>query len=171
VPFAEYAPIARLPGFGFRYGTPTDYVPGGAPVVFSTPVAFGVLICFEAIYPELVQPLVRQGARFLINISNDTWFEHGGGLEQHFAAAVFRAVENRRALARVTNAGVTALVGPSGRIVARLAVGVTAAEVFRVPLREDQTLYARTGDVFAWGTVLLALAAVIMTRSGTRPRT
>lgn len=162
VPFAEYAPVRGVPGLGWRFDAPGAYTPGGPPVVFSRPAPFGVLICYEAIYPRLARDLARAGARFLVNISNDAWFGTSAGLEQHFAASVFRAVETRRALARGTNTGITALVGPSGRIIARFPTGQRRAWVVDVPLRDDVTPYARLGDVFAWtsvGATLLLLAA------------
>jgi apolipoprotein N-acyltransferase len=157
VPFAEYAPIRGVPGLGWRFDAPGTYTPGTVPVVFARPAPFGVLICYEAIYPHLARDLVRHGARFLVNISNDAWFGTSAGLEQHFAASVLRAVETRRALARGTNTGITALVGPSGRIVARFATDRRGAWVVDVPVRRDVTPYARLGDVFAWTCVGVTL--------------
>src|SRR5262249_20469782 len=52
----------------------------------------------------------------LLNISNDGWFSHSSELEMHLAASVFRAVENRIAVARAVNTGASALIDPSGRI-------------------------------------------------------
>ena len=162
VPFAEYAPIARLPGLGWRFDAPGEYTPGIVPTVFTRPDRFGVLICFEAIYPELARDLVRAGARLLVNVSNDAWFGSSAGLEQHFAATVFRAVETRRAVARATNTGITGVVGPSGRIVARFPTHVRDAWVVSVPLRDEMTPYDRWGDGFAQlasGAAMLALVA------------
>ena len=160
VPFAEYAPLPRVPWLGWRFDAPGDYTPGVVPTIFPDPAPFGVLICFEAIYPELARDLVRQGARFLLNLSNDAWFGTSAGLEQHLAMTVFRAVETRRALARATNTGVTALVAPSGRIQARFPIGVRGAWVVQVPLRDGLPFYARAGDLFAWFTTLGALGAL-----------
>jgi apolipoprotein N-acyltransferase len=164
VPFAEYAPVRGVPGLGWRFDTPGAYTPGTGPVVFTRPAPFGVLICYEAIYPRLARDLARAGARFLINISNDAWFGTSAGLEQHFAASVFRAVETRRALARGTNTGITALVGPSGRIVARFPTDRRAAWVVDVPLRDGITPYARLGDLFAWASVGVTLLLLVRRR-------
>ena len=160
VPFAEYAPVPRVPGLGWRFDAPGDYSPGVEAVVFPTPAPFGVLVCYEAIYPHLARDLADAGARFLINVSNDAWFGTSAGLEQHFAITVFRSVETRRALARATNTGVTALIGPSGRILARFPPDVRDAWIVDVPLRDGATLYGRSGDVFAVLCVAGALAAV-----------
>jgi apolipoprotein N-acyltransferase len=158
VPFAEYAPVPRVPGLGWRFDAPGDYSPGAEPVVFPTPAPFGVLICYEAIYPWLARDLAGAGARFLVNVSNDAWFGTSAGLEQHFAITVFRSVETRRALARATNTGVTALIGPSGRILARFPPDVRDAWIVDVPLRDGTTPYARAGDVFG---VLAAVGALV----------
>lgn len=165
VPFAEYAPVAAIPGLGWRFDAPGAYTAGTEAVVFRTPAPFGVLICYEAIYPRLARDLVEAGAAFLVNISNDAWFGTSAGLEQHFASGVFRAVETRRALARGTNTGITALVAPSGRIAARFPADRRGAWVVDVPLREDMTPYTRSGDVFAWTCVGLTLA-LLRRRSG-----
>jgi apolipoprotein N-acyltransferase len=144
VPFAETAPIAWLHRAG-------DYSPGSGATIFATPAPFGVLICFEALYGDLARDLVRRGARFLVNISNDAWFDVSAGREQAFAMTVFRAVENRRALVRVTNTGVSGVVGPSGRVLARFPVGLRGAWDVRVPLRADAVPpYTVVGDTFAW---------------------
>lgn len=161
VPFAEYAPVATVPGLGWRFDAPGDYSPGSVATVFPSPEPFGVLICFEAIYPALARDLVANGARFLLNISNDAWFGNTAGLEQHFAIGVFRAVETRRALARATNTGVTALVGPSGRILRRFPADVRGGWTVPVPLRDGLTPYARFGDAFAWLAVAATVAGLI----------
>jgi apolipoprotein N-acyltransferase len=163
VPFAEYAPVAALRGLGGR-DTPSEYAPGEAAVVFSRPAPFGVLICFEAIYAELARDLVRGGATFLVNVSSDAWFGTSAGLEQHFAMTVFRAVETRRALARVANGGITAVVGPSGRVLTRFPVDVELARVARVPIRRDETPYTRVGDLF--GALAAVAAAAALVRAG-----
>lgn len=168
VPFAEYAPFPRLPLMGWRFDAPGDYTPGRAATVFRVPVPFGALICFEVIYPDLARDLVREGAELLVNISNDAWFGSGAGLEQHFAIAVFRAVEVRRALARATNTGITALVGPSGRVLARFPVGVRGGWTVTVPRRQGATVYTRFGDgplaVFAGGVTGVGLWAGMAAR-------
>src|SRR5262245_12729296 len=160
LPFAEYAPFPSLPILGWRFDAPGAYTAGTEPVLFEQPAPFGVLICYEAIYPELARDLVRAGARFLVNISNDAWFGTTAGLEQHFAISVFRAVETHRALARATNTGVTAVVHPVGRIT-RFPSAVRRGWVVDVPLRDDQTLHTRTGDIFAWLTVAATLLALV----------
>ena len=161
VPFAEYAPLPSVPWLGWRFDAPGDYTPGESATVFEEPVPFGVLICFEVIYPELARDLVRSGAELLLNISNDAWFGNSAGLEQHFAMSVFRAVETRRALARAANTGVTGLIGPSGVVLARFPTGVPGAWVVTAPVRDDTSVYVRAGDTFAWGAGLVAVVVLL----------
>lgn len=161
VPFAEYAPVGRIPGLSWRFDAPGDYSPGSRATVFTTPQHFGVLICFEAIYPDLAADLVRAGARVILNLSNDAWFGNHAGLEQHFAMSAFRAVETRRAVARTTNIGVTGVIGASGRIVDRFPPNVRDAWMVSVPLRDDVTIYTRFGDAFAWMMTAAAVLALL----------
>lgn len=167
VPFAEYAPVTRVPGLAWRFDAPGDYTPGTDAVVFREPAPFGVLVCYEAIYPALARDLVRGGARFLVNVSNDAWFGTLAGLEQHLASAAFRAVETGRALVRATNTGVTAMIGPSGRLLARFPADVRGAWIVEVPLRDGTTPYARYGDVF--GVVCVLGAAWALCAAGRAP--
>jgi apolipoprotein N-acyltransferase len=162
VPFAE-APIG-----GARSGaSPADPGPMDRPTVFSAGTAPGVLrgvtdlgvsICHEVLYPELVADSVRAGARLLVNVANDGWLDGGYGVasRQHFAMAVFRAVENRRYLVRAATTGVSGIVDPYGRVVQAAEPGEAAVLLATVQPRRDVTPYARMGDVFAGMCVLVA---------------
>jgi apolipoprotein N-acyltransferase len=157
VPFAEYAPAGPP--------RPGDYTAGHRPGLLPAPLPIGTLICFEAIYPALARELVRDGARILINLSNDAWFDAHGAREQHFAATVFRAVELRRPLVRVANTGVTAQVAATGAVVARLPLDDPATAVFAVTPGDGTTVYLRLGDTVAW----FALAAALVAARRARP--
>lgn len=164
LPFAEFRPPA-FPALVTHSAThPSEFTPGRRATVFSLPRgAFGVTICYEATYPPLTRRLVRNGAQFLVNISNDTWLTgpDGGGAAaaQHFSMSVLRAVETKRPLARVATAGVSGFVDPAGRL-SHLArqEGVTLGEV--VP-QQTMTVYVRYGDWFALGCVGASLAALL----------
>ena len=62
--------------------------------------AFGVFICYEAIFPDEVRRFTANGAELLINMSNDGWFGRSSAPAQHLMMARVRAVENRRWLLR-----------------------------------------------------------------------
>ena len=87
----------------------------------------GTPICYEEIMPYIGREFVRaggprngKGIDMLLSISNDGWFLHSAELEQHLAAAVFRAVENRIGVARSVNTGASGFVQPNGLITDRV---------------------------------------------------
>ena len=74
------------------------------------------LICYEIIFPELSQKLKK----FIVNISEDAWFGNTIGPHQHFAKAIFRAIENNVYLIRSANKGFSAFIDNKGEIVKKL---------------------------------------------------
>ena len=168
LPFAEYNPLPFLPVHGRAQETPSTFTPGREPTILRLPqAAFGVTICYEATYPDLSRRLVRHGAQFLVNISNDTWLVKDGGAAaaQHFSMTVLRAVENKRPLVRATTAGVSGFVDPTGR---SHHLSTRAGEVIlgEIVPRSELTVYARYGDWFAFGCVGVALIALWASRLG-----
>jgi len=156
VPFGEYVPLASVIGFVRGWAEfISELTPGSRATVFAGPPApFGVVICYEGIFPDLVRRFVRGGARLVVNMTNDAWFGRTSGPLQHLAMYPFRAVEHRVAVVRAANTGVSALVAPSGRIVESLGLFARGTLVGRVPLRARETLFSRLGDWLSW----LALA-------------
>jgi apolipoprotein N-acyltransferase len=121
VPFGEYIPYKRL--FGFLENTTiADFAAGKEYTIFKMKnkqgkiVRFGVLICFEDIFPSLVRSFRKKGADFLITITNEAWFKHSSEPIQHTAMSVFRAIENRCWFIRCANTGISCFIDPQGRI-------------------------------------------------------
>ena len=80
------------------------------------------------------------------------------GAMQHSTMAVFRAVENRRSVVRSTNAGMTTIIDPNGRILSTLPPFTEGYLSGTVPVHTGrQTPYTRWGDWFPF--LLLALSA------------
>lgn len=164
VPFGEVAPASGV--FEVFGGTPGPdaYTAGDEWTLF--PVAgsrFAVLICFEGIFADAVRSFVSAGAELLVNLSNDDWFGGEAARDQHFRATALRAIETRRFLVRATNSGVSAVVAPTGEVVAQAPVDATVTLVADVTPSRERTLYSRFGDLFGWlcGTAtLLALVAL-----------
>jgi len=162
VPFGEYVPYARVLFFVNRIveaiGT---VVPGLTPTVFDLPTArFGVLICYEDVFPALTRRFVNGGADFLVNITNDAWYGRTSAPYQHLAQVTFRAIENRVPLVRSANTGISAFIDPDGRIRWQGPLYETAWHVDEVSWPGVRTFYTRFGDVFAWACALVTLAAV-----------
>jgi apolipoprotein N-acyltransferase len=158
VPFGEYVPLNSVLGFVDKMAAGVgDFRPGTLKLLPLGGRGIGVLICYEAIFPRLARTQVEMGAQLLFNLTNDAWFGDTPAPHQHLQMARFRAMENRRWLARCANTGVSALIDPLGRMHAPTQVfkaGVVSGEV---EFREDLTLYTRCGDVLAW--IALALVA------------
>jgi apolipoprotein N-acyltransferase len=125
-----------------------------------------VVICYEGIFPDLFRSFVRDGARLMVNMTNDAWFGRTSGPEQHLGMYAFRAVEHRVPVVRAANTGVSAFIAPTGQIVRRLNLFERGLLTETVPLRVGRTLFTRLGD---WPG-LLALAVSAAGLAATRRR-
>lgn len=161
LPFSETHPLGGLGSFD----TPgdlgaTEYTPGDRAGVFEVAgERLGVLICMEALYPDLAREAQALGATALVNLSNDGWYRGRGGARQHLQQAVFRAIETGLPLVRATTTGISAVIAPDGSIVARTAEGESTTLRARLPDRMAPPFHARHGEVFAWGCVATWIAA------------
>ncbi|MCK9432385.1 MAG: apolipoprotein N-acyltransferase [Candidatus Omnitrophica bacterium] len=155
VPFGEYIPLKNIFPFLETIAPIGDIQAGKDFVVFKKPVDFGVLICFEDLFPELSREFIRSGAKFLVNITNDAWYKETSAPYQHFAASVFRSVENRVYLARSANTGISGFIDPFGRIL-KTVKNTAGKEIFVegyctqdiYPEASPRTVYNRYGDFF-----------------------
>jgi apolipoprotein N-acyltransferase len=174
VPFGEYVPVESVLTLGGRFSARVvqavgSFTPGTEYAVGSVDGhRLGVSICYEAIFPDLLREFTARGADLLVNVTNDAWYGYTSAPHQHFAMAVFRAVENGKYLVRAANTGITAVVDPRGRVLERTELFARAAVVREVPIVPGLTVYARHGDVFAWAC--LAAAAVVTVEAARRRR-
>src|SRR3954447_16573739 len=124
-------------------------------------------ICLENIDPEIVRQMVRgdsasnKQADFIANISNDGWFATQERY-QHLQISVFRCIENRLAMVRSSNTGVSAFVDSTGRVRDFIAADKAGAAVMRIGLDDRRTFYTRYGDVFPVTCVGFAAAALVV---------
>ena len=165
VPFGEYIPLKTFLFFLEKLVVGIgDFQPGSGPTLLSIPydsgqkeAKFGVAICYEVIFPNLVRQLVNEGTNFLVTITNDAWFGDTVAPYQHFAMVVFRAVENRMAFARAANTGVSGFIDPTGHIYAPVPIFTEESFFGSISLGEPTTFYTQFGDVFAWTCVIISL--------------
>jgi apolipoprotein N-acyltransferase len=163
VPFGEYVPLEPVFTLGGRVAARVvsrvgQFTPGAEAAVGTAAGArLGTFICYEAIFPGLVRRFTEQGAELLVNVTNDGWYGRTSAPHQHLAMAVFRAVENGRTLVRAANTGITAVVDARGRVLERTALFDRTVLVRDVPLLRGSTFYARHGDLFGWGSLLVSL--------------
>jgi apolipoprotein N-acyltransferase len=141
----------------------------------------GLTICFEFAYPHLGRALVREGADFLLNVSNEAWFPDSAEFDQAIAMSTFRAAETRRTLVRCANSGSSGAIDPWGRTTllsrAGRRHGFAGAMVVAPALQGGTTPYVRFGEwvgASCWLAILAALVVRLRRRvsaSRRRPRT
>ncbi len=161
VPFGEYVPFKRFLSFINRLVSAAgDFAEGDEIVTINhNNLSLGVLICFEAIFPEIARVHTNGGANILVNITNDAWFGRTSAPHQHLAMAVFRAVENRRPLIRSANTGFSAFIGPQGKIMSRGRLFHEETLKSSLDISNSAlTFYTRFGDIFA--RILLILSII-----------
>ncbi len=114
--FGEYIPFRRQFPFLQDIVPIDDFTPGAEEALFDVPGLgkFGVLICFEDTISGLAAQYTRQGAEFLVNITNDAWFGDSGQPAMHGHLAALRSAENHRPLIRATNTGESCVIGADG---------------------------------------------------------
>lgn len=169
VPFGEYIPLRKILPFLETVVPIGDFAAGKEYTVFTKDaVRFSVLICFEDLFPELSREFVKKGAGFLVNITNDAWFGKTSSPYQHLSASVLRAVENRVALVRAANTGVSGFIAPTGEIIS-LVSAKEAGEIFVGGFKTQEikfpekslSFYSRFGDLFIFVCILLIFYVII----------
>jgi apolipoprotein N-acyltransferase len=167
--FGEYIPFDdKIPFLNAWTRVRSSLRPGRSSALMHLPgnaYGFCVLICFEDSLPYLARNAARDGAAWLVNQTNDSWFDPDSGSRQHLANAVFRCVETRLPMLRCTNTGVTCAIDPDGRVKQTLAprsTGFQTAEITPVDPARKATFYVRFGDLFAQTCLLGSIALFII---------
>jgi apolipoprotein N-acyltransferase len=159
VPFGEYVPLRDVLPWMNNFA-PYDYDysvwPGTEytrfPLVDDATkrnFTFGTLICYEDTDAEIARPYGggdgRPAADYLLNISNDGWFDGSSEHDEHLAVCRFRAVECRRSVARSVNMGISAVIDSNGRVLRAESLPLPDLKtnrdnnVWRVPVRNGRT--------------------------------
>jgi apolipoprotein N-acyltransferase len=167
VPFSEYFPYEEQFPLLYKLLLEFDanlWEAGDAPVVLSHPRAdFITPICFEDSFPGEVAEQVNLGVDLILNISNDFWSLTETEGQQHAANSIFRAVESRRPLLRSTASGLTAVVAPSGKILAELPHYVPGYIVADLQLYgRPETFYLRHIDLLPKATLLITILLLFL---------
>ncbi|HOW70214.1 MAG TPA: apolipoprotein N-acyltransferase [Phycisphaerae bacterium] len=195
VPFGEFVPFRHTRRLFWLYrflndgsfnpwgrgGNEYSLTPGRDFATFPLPspltpgrdARFGITICYEDVIPHVFRgfvtdPAGHKKADFMLNISNDGWFGRGEQQPQHLVNCAFRAVENRVAVARSVNTGVSGFINSDGswhNLVSdpggRPRAGGTGFRVARIPLDPRVSFYSRYGDVFSWLCAIVTLGALV----------
>ncbi|HLZ04641.1 MAG TPA: apolipoprotein N-acyltransferase [Bradyrhizobium sp.] len=166
VPFGEYLPFQNwMESLGFQQLTKVvgGFIPGTVRRTMAIPNAPRALplICYEAIFPDAVATRDDRPG-WIVNLTNDGWFGISTGPYQHLQQARLRAIEQGLPLVRAANTGISAVIDPLGRDVARLGLGLEGVLDSPLPSAIPPTIYARTGDIPA--AILIAVALVFVVR-------
>jgi apolipoprotein N-acyltransferase len=122
------------------------------------------LICYEAIFPgDVASRDDRPG--WIVNLTNDGWFGISTGPYQHLQQTRLRAIEEGLPIVRAANTGISAVIDPLGRIIARLDLGIEGVLDSPLPIAIPPTFYARTGDIPAAMLVAVAILFVVRWRT------
>jgi len=153
VPFGERVPfVDQLPFLGslikwgvgisgWNIGRDTALFKMSSPAKENNTIMINGLVCYESIYPILVANSVAKGADFIAVVTNDSWYGKLSGPYQHKDYAVLRAVENRRAVVRAANGGVSCFINPLGVIENETEMFTKTFLVVNVPLQQEETFY------------------------------
>lgn len=164
VPFGEYVPLRKLLFFIDKMVEGVgDYQSGEEYTIIDMQKGkFGTLICFEVIFPDLVRRFVKNGADFLVNITNDGWYGKTAASSQHIAMVAFRAVENRVPVVRAANTGISGIIEPTGKITKETEIFTTAYVLGEINIGSTQkTFYTIYGDIFAYICSVVTLALIL----------
>ncbi len=184
VPFGEYVPLRRtFPWMKAFTPYDNDYScrPGENRTRFRLLKAgkdyhFGTLICYEDSDASLArEAIAKAGAagqplHFLVNISNDGWFDGTAEHEEHLNICRFRAIETRTPIVRAVNMGISAVIYPDGQFkmigesiaASKKVAGVLNASIPIFSNEYKPTLYVRYGD---WLPALCATSLLVMSIS------
>jgi apolipoprotein N-acyltransferase len=212
VPFGEYVPLRhsvpwlnRFAPYDFDYSVQPGEEFTRFPMVDreGNQFTFGVVICYEDTVPEMARPYGggdgRAPADFVVNISNDGWFDGTAEHDEHLAICRFRAVETRRSVARAVNMGISAVIDSNGRVLqpgknkgsedvpvwdvpaesqAPLPVSewagfkqVQGVLLATIPIDNRPSLYARWGNWLPWSCWGLIAVGLVVPFFSRRPRT
>ena len=126
---------------------------------------FSAIICYESVDGGFVSEFVRNGAEAIFIITNDGWWGNTPGHRQHKTFATLRAVENRRAIARSANTGISCFTDQRGVITQPTPYWQEAVIRQKINFNKELTFYSKYGDylsrISSFITALLFLVAVV----------
>lgn len=166
VPFGEFIPLQRWISFvaplvkrlmPFSEGESAVMLPVGSHRASTS-------ICYEVVFPTLVRDAVNAGSELLTTITNDGWYGNSSAPFQHFELASMRAIEHGRYLARAANTGISGVIDPYGRVVARSGIFEQVGMVEEARFLTTRTIYARVGDIAAYASIVITVVALIAVR-------
>ena len=162
LPMAEYIPFELCKTYAAKYGISGSFECGAEAKVFpGCKVPFGLSICYEETFGNMMRESRLNGSMLLVNVTSDIWYPNSKLPLQHFDHARLRTVESGIPLVRACNTGITSAFDSLGQVISRTDEdeewkrrGLFA----QVPLYSYQTLYSSVGDLLI---VLVSIICVV----------
>lgn len=161
-PFGEYLPwrsfFRLLSSFADRAGY---FVPGtGNGVVHAAGIPIGITTCWEVIFDRAAREAVLNGAQFIAVPTNNATFDESMSAQQ-LSFARLRAVEHDRYVVVAGTTGISAVIGPDGRELARTSFFEPAYLDTQIRLKTSLTPATRWGPLIQGLLVFAGAAAVL----------
>jgi apolipoprotein N-acyltransferase len=165
VPFGEYVPFHDVLPFGKLTAGNLDLSAGPGPrtIALAGLPPFAPLICYEVIFPGAIVDETHR-PDWILNVTNDAWYGRSSGPYQHFAIARTRAIEEGLPVVRAANNGLSGVVDPAGRVLARIDLDTIGHADLPLPSAGEMTLYARFGDWTFLALLVLGALPVVLRR-------
>ncbi|CAK0762451.1 Apolipoprotein N-acyltransferase [Gammaproteobacteria bacterium] len=162
VPFTEFLPLKSLlgPVVSFFQVPMSDFShgPEAQKPLLLAGHRLGISICYESAFSREIAAALPS-AEILVNVSNDGWFGNSLAPYQNLQMAQMRALEMGRWLLRDTNTGISAIIGPNGRLAASSPLFQDAVLTADVQPTVGATPYVHLGDSPVWALIALGLFA------------
>ena len=135
-----------------------------------------MVICWEHVFADLFRTFVKNGADFMLNITNEGWFGDTAALYQMLAISVFGEWKIVAPLRVLLNTGVSCFIDPHGRITGRVQDNQkkdTFVEGYltgEIPISNHKTFYTKHGEVFVYFCIAIALLTVALSLARSRSR-
>lgn len=172
VPFGEFLPLKPVLGFilDILQIPLSDFSAGDArqPLLQAGGWPLMATVCYEDAFGNEGRVGLPEAA-YLVNVSNDAWFGDSIAPHQHLQMARMRALETGRYMLRATNTGVTAVIGPDGKVVKQLPQFESAVLTADIEPRSGATPYVRYGDGPVVWVLLIALGILLAVRRRAAP--
>jgi apolipoprotein N-acyltransferase len=159
LPFGEFIPEFLMDlGLSKVTGGVQNFSRGASTRVISIDgiEKFNLAICYEIIFPG--QIMDDPDSKWILNITNDAWFNDSDGPIQHMRSVCFRAIEEGRAIVRVANNGISCVIDCDGRVIDSLCTDDIGTLSAYMPMPYRNTFFSRYGNV----PILLLVSGLIV---------
>lgn len=125
-------------------------------------IGLAPVICYESVFGEFHRGYFEAGARGILIMTNDGWWDNSPGHIQHLYIGALRAIEYRKEIARSANTGISGFIDEKGRVRYPTLYEETAVVIDELRLNSRQTFYARNGDILSRIAGLLSLGFLLL---------